>query len=519
MGIERMLHPVLSRRYKTLLFFISLGILPRLVVLYFLPVDWNPDSYHHWQISYYSLKMGFSQLRMWDLNGCELYWGLIPHIVQSALMWLFNTSSMQPYRVLNILLGGFNTYLVYLIGRDHYYWKVGFTSALLLAFYPGATMFDVTGMQETLALTFALASTYLYSKNPGWSGLLLALACQSRIEYWMISIFFLVAVALIERFSTRIQAFIFSWLGVAAVFCLLFKAWSGNPFYPLYWSLFNVFGGWTANRESLPFYLLMISWLSSKLTAWMGKLTGIFILSAVITFSIYSLRLYRKKWSRYHVPLLTLCSTFILSPLFVTYLPSYVRPFLFMLRVSVPILALGSLSLLYVYYRIVSSNPDSWLVRLRLDVVMVLLMLAANVVAFPSYSSYMDETVDVLEVANECFSLYSEGTIVCDHPTLNYAIINWWGVQPWRLLSNQYSPNYYDEHDIVDYVNWFQERNVTLWIYSCDRAYPVWADIQKQTPELLVKVGECSKCKFYHVNQTFLKHIAENTSNSTLSAE
>jgi len=50
MDIEEVLHPVLSRKYRTLLFFIALGFILRLIVWYFIPPDWNSDSFHHWQV-------------------------------------------------------------------------------------------------------------------------------------------------------------------------------------------------------------------------------------------------------------------------------------------------------------------------------------------------------------------------------------------------------------------------------------------------------------------------------------
>ena len=136
MGIEGVLLPVLSRKYRTLVFFIVLGIVPRLIVWSLIPVDWNSDSFHHWQISYLSLKLGFQEFRFWDLNGCEYYWGVIPHAVQAVLLWLFSTVSMLPHRVFNLILGGFNVYLVYLIGRDNYFWKVGLLAAYCLLFIP-----------------------------------------------------------------------------------------------------------------------------------------------------------------------------------------------------------------------------------------------------------------------------------------------------------------------------------------------------------------------------------------------
>jgi len=119
-------------------------------------------------------------------------------------------------------------------------------------------------MQETLALCFALSAVYPYRNKSGWSGVLLALACQSRVEYWLVAFVFVGSALLVEKMSSRVQAFSISWFSVMLIFSLLFRMWTTNPVYPLYWSLFSVFGGWTQNREALPFHLLMISWISIK---------------------------------------------------------------------------------------------------------------------------------------------------------------------------------------------------------------------------------------------------------------
>ena len=280
MGGRERLDAIFSNKLYAFLFFFSLAVVPRLVVWSLLPLDWNSDSYHHWQISYLSLKIGFPRGRMWDLNGCELYWGIVPHVVQALLLWAFSTASLLPYRVLNVLLGGVNAYLVYLIGRDNFSRDVGLYASVLFAVYPVAVVFDVIAMQETLALFLALVSIYFFRSRPGWSGFFLALACQSRIEYWLASIAFVLGVTLIERFSTETQSFVISWLGVTGIFGLLFRGWTSNPVYPLYWSLFNVFGGWTARGLGLPLHLLMVRWIGEKLSAWSKKGTGLLLLGS-----------------------------------------------------------------------------------------------------------------------------------------------------------------------------------------------------------------------------------------------
>jgi len=52
------------------------ALLARLVVYRWIPVDWNSDSYHHWLISYLTLHIGLGEGRLWDLLGCDYYWGM-----------------------------------------------------------------------------------------------------------------------------------------------------------------------------------------------------------------------------------------------------------------------------------------------------------------------------------------------------------------------------------------------------------------------------------------------------------
>jgi len=124
MGFDERIYPILSNPKYTYIFFSLIAFIPRILVWASIPVDWNSDSYHHWQISYMTLKIGLQRGRLWDLNGCEYYWGVIPHLVQTLLLGVLSTDSILPYRILNIFLAGANTYLIYIIGRDNFYWRV-----------------------------------------------------------------------------------------------------------------------------------------------------------------------------------------------------------------------------------------------------------------------------------------------------------------------------------------------------------------------------------------------------------
>ena len=124
MGFDEHLHPILLNPRYTYIFFSLIAVIPRIVVWASIPVNWNSDSYHHWRIAYLTLKIGPPKGRLWDLNRSEYYWGVVPHLVQTLLLGVLSTASILPYRILNIFLAGANTYLIYIIGRDNFYWRV-----------------------------------------------------------------------------------------------------------------------------------------------------------------------------------------------------------------------------------------------------------------------------------------------------------------------------------------------------------------------------------------------------------
>ena len=228
---------------RTSLIVFVAALAARLLVWLYIPLDWNWDSYHHWQISYLSLKIGFGDWRLWDLNGCEYFWGMVPHLVQSALMGILGASSILPYRVLNTILGGLNSVLVYWNGERFYSERTGLISGMLFAVFPVAAVFDAVAMQDTLALTFLLASLLTIRENPFWSGVALALAGHSRTELMAVGFIVLLGYCLRERLYTESLTYVIGWLLVMAAFGFHLYTQTGNPLYPLYMSLYNVFGG------------------------------------------------------------------------------------------------------------------------------------------------------------------------------------------------------------------------------------------------------------------------------------
>ena len=492
------------RELCSLLLVFSVAFAARLAVWRLIPVDWNSDSYHHWQISYLSLKVGFPRWRMWDLNGCELYWGMVPHLVQAVLLFALSTASIVPYRVLNLLLGSVNPCIVYLIGRDNFNREVGAYAGLLFALYPVAAVFDVIAMQETLALSLALLSICLFATRPGWSGFLLALACQSRIEYWLASIVFVIGVTLAERFSTRIQSFLFSWIGVTWVFCTLFWVWTSNPFYPIYWSLYNVFGGWADNGPGLPFHRLMFDYIGEKFTAWSMKATGLALLGSFAASLGAFLHTIRRRGGRSHVYLFFFTVLAVFSPLFVTYYPRFPSSLLLMLRESIPIAALGSVLLCYIVFRAKDRLFRGSLLTLPLEAILIAVALLPYGYLIPAYQQFQVDSLEAFTVADRAFGYYNGGTIVCDHPTMNYRLCTKWRVRASDLLGNHYSPHYYGVTDPLEYANWFERNDVTIWIHEGKRADAVWEVASSEMPGLLVLREEVHDAKIYEVDRAIL---------------
>jgi hypothetical protein len=504
MGVDERLYKVLSSPRYTFLLFFSIAVIPRIIVWALIPLDWNSDSYHHWQISYLTLKIGLKQRRLWDLNGCECYWGVVPHLVQALILGILSTASITPYRILNILLGGVNAYLVYLIGRNSFYWEVGLYAGILFALYPVASVFDTIAMQETLALCLALSSIYLFRTRPGWSGALLALAGQSRTEFWLVSIVFVIGVALVERLSTQVQPFIISWTISTGVFCTFYWNWTSNAIYPLYWSLFNIFGGWTERGLGRPFHTLMLTWISEKLEAWSVKATGQILLGSMVVSSGAFFHMVRRRWKRYHLVLFFLIVLVVYSPMFVTYYPDHFRSLLFMLRMSVPIAAFGSILLMYAIYRARLNLLGGRLRRLPIEATLIMIAVASFGFCIPAYSRFQEDTRLSFTAADRAFSHYERGTIVCDDPTMNYRLVSRWGVEASDLLGNHYSPHYYGVTDPVRYAEWFLRNNVTLWLYTGSRSNDVWAVTSSEIPDLLILKEIIHGVRVYKVDRSAL---------------
>ncbi len=470
----------MEHRARLVIFVAALAA--RLLVWLYIPLDWNWDSYHHWQISYLSLRIGFGRGRLWDLNGCEYFWGMVPHLVQSALMGVLGTSSMLTYRVFNTVLGGFNSVLVYRIGERFYSQRTGLVSGLLFAVFPVAAVFDAVALQDTLALSFLLASLYTIRDSPFWSGAALALAGHSRIELMAVGFIVLLGYCLRERLYTESLPYVVGWLLVMTVLGFHLYSQTGNPLYPLYMSLYNVFGGWEPGNQGKTFMALMLSWVRWKLTVWPRKPTGLVILSLGATAAIMVPRMARRRWIRYQPQLYLLASAAVLTPIFITYLGADRESLMIMLRMVNPVAALG-LPVAVHFSRTSLEKPLPELKVKPLHVVAAVFLLS-YLWFLPAYGGFQVYTEEAFISADVVHDLYRGGTIVCDYPSINYRLVHVWGVEPGALLGNHYSPHYYGVDEPLAYAEWLKENDVTLWLKTDFRGEPVLDVVQAYYPDL-----------------------------------
>ncbi len=459
----------------------------RLLAFWLIPIDWNSDSYHHWLISYMTLKIGLSQGRLWDLLGCDYYWGMVPHLIQAFLLWVFRTSSIEIIRVFNIFMGSVNAVLVYKVVSVYYSRENALWSGFCFAIFPVAVFFDSIGMQDTIALSFMLASLYLMRSNHFWSGVCLGLASHSRIEYTWVSVLILAGFILRERLFTDSQPYILGWLVAWGLPSLHIYIQTGNPVYPLYYSLYSVFGGYTSKFKGLPFFDVMMGWLGARLNIWTQSVYGLMIiLLGLLGLFLIPYMAYRK-WFRYEPQLYWVSALMVMGPLFLPYFDSDRVYLLIMLRFIIPIIALGLPLFFHLVSRMRHFSGRTTLAAL-LQSSVVLLFLSFFLLLLPQYSGLQSTVATEFSVADRVGEQYHGGVIVCDMPSMLYRLTVDWGVPAGSLISNHYGPQYYGVDDPDAYLDWLRREDVRIWMYYGERGDPVWSVLEGNYPGVFVNL-------------------------------
>ena len=235
-----------------------LAALPRLFVIFFVTDPQNPglgwygDTFHHWQIAYLSMEIGFEEgfLRLWDFKGMEYFWGLLHPLILAGLFSITGSVDILIPRMVSLVSGSLAVVFLFVLARRYFGTQVAVAAALLAALNPVGIFSDASGMQEPLGIMLLLGGLLLWPKRPFATGAIWALAGMVRAEYWVIGAGLIFAAFLVEKGSIRKIGLAIGW-GVPSLLYMKYMAgYTGNPIYPIYWNYMgNAAGAW---MEDIP---------------------------------------------------------------------------------------------------------------------------------------------------------------------------------------------------------------------------------------------------------------------------
>jgi len=426
------------------------------------PIDFAWDSYHRWQIAYYTLSIGIQNGRMWDLFGMEYFWGMLPELVEAFLLWLFNTSSILPFRIFNSILGSASVSLLYNISKRYYGDKVAFLSSALAAVCPPLVIWDTIALDGTLGVFFLLVSLHFYKDRQYLCGIALALASMCRVEFYFLSLGVCLCYLLFERSSTKFVPAILGWLTVMIPYLWFIQIGTGDWLYQIRWNYLASMGTWGYSpawfEESLPWR-----------TLW----------GAVLALTVGSLiLLYRKRPSDYMVSVLFLGYLLFQGVVYTFSITRYI------LAVDMLSIMLGLQNIRFVpnfffatllisrliYWpriRLASQGLDASRAYKRKAVSAILILLfAAWLVADIPNSSMMSQdlksswwdSIDRSAIVNQ----YQGGRIIIDpgNPQIVYHLVQK-GISYRNIVGSLYCP----KGDRSQSLTWFKTENATWYIH------------------------------------------------------
>lgn len=468
-----------------LIFLLAIGV--RLFFLFFIEdpqnshPGWYEDTYHHWQIAYLSLKIGFhkSFLRLWDLKGMEYFWGLLHPLVLAGLMWLTSSSSIVIARLLSIFCGSLSISLIYILVKRYFSRQAGLAAALIALLSPVGIYTDASGMQEPLGILMFLVGMYFWPKKALPAGVFWMLAGMVRAEYWLMGLG-LMAVILLSREKFENKFLALAGYGLLMLFYmkhLLDK--TGNAIYPMYWNfLGNMKGEWQA--DILP--------NSQQLTV---QKVYIAILVVVVAFGLFFIRKRPKFFPFFSLGLgnwAILAISIGLSKYLLSYLPRFwvdrvmILPYMF--------IGIWFSSLIFKIF------GKKWLSLVGWTLILVVVM-ASQFVWQPIWH-WRAETKGQWEskkaLAETVAKHYQDGKILFfeDHPASTYWLIYKQGVKGENIIGQMFDPYFYIEGDA--YQNWGENREIVFdWLKKEDIKLMTFFSNKSRYMELVKREAEYFK--------------------------
>lgn len=466
---------------------------------------WYHDSYHHWQIAYYTLHVGLKQdpPRMWDLNGMEYFWGLLPTLTESLLLWVFNTTSMVPFRVFNSIMGSFSTYLIYLLGKRYFSQRVGLFAGVLAALSPVLWEVDSSGMLDPMGITLLLAALYMYERSPLACGFLLGSASLTHIEFWFLTLAVCGFYIAFQKSSVKFIPSILGWLIPMMPYFWFMQTRTGDWLYALRWNyLGSVKGEWISNVK-VPFEAEIVP-----------RVVAISFLAVSVVSILYLLK---KKTAVY--PIHAFFLTFVAMQGAIFGATAYVVPYIAFYQIGR--LFLDRLFALNYYYiailaplaiEIISKRQTVSRHPFRIDTkrwagLLFAVIVALDLFLFPYVTQqYFSETYygpyrGQIELADAIAANYQGGTVISSLVIVNYRLINR-GILAEKVLGSIYCP----KGDVREAYTWLMKHNAT-WIIVDENMverFPILASGQNSPP-----FHVSATPILYRVNQTELEHLSE----------
>lgn len=464
-----------SKETKISLGIIIVGLAIRLFNLFFItPVDFRWESYHYWQIAYYTLNVGTKHFRMWDLGGMEYFWGPLPIWIQSILLWIFRTSSMVPFRFFNILIGCATIFLAYRIGLRYGDSTSAKISAMIAAVNPILIFNNIIGMEETLGVFFILLSLLVISDRWVYGGVFLGLASLCRIEFWPLSFGIIFSIFLFERGKLGSHWFsvLIGWMITLMPYMIHLQMATGNAIYPFYWNfLGNIVGVWN------PRYVSPV----------IRSVFGLILVVAIVGY--FTLLKYRGRIGEVYILLITALGfwgyhglVYVLSgsaPLFERF---------FVLDAALVSCLAG------LFY---TRNPNKRIMRIIIPII----LLASLGISVPYYIGEQ-KSIRVRNAVIDVFlEKYSEGTILSDMPMMTYRLISKGGVSHTNILGSIYAVY----QNLTTALQWLRLENATYLIYTDQKAYKMLSFFREHDlDDLFILILTMEGVEVYYIDQSVI---------------
>jgi hypothetical protein len=464
--------------YLSPLILIATAFIVRMIALFLVtPVDFRWESYHYWQIAFYTLHVGISHGRMWDLGGMEYFWGPLPILAQSFLLYVLGTASELPFRVLNGIIGSVTVYLVYIVTKRHFNGTAGLLAAVMVMLFPLLVFNSVIGMEETIGAFFIMAALNFFDRRNFLFGFFLGLASLSRIEFWPLSIGLCVSYLIFGKNSTGLVESIMGWLTPMVPYFIHVRGTTGSPFYAFYWNFIgNIAGVWT------PWYVdpIVRTLFGAVLV---GSLAGLLVLfkyrGKVQGYMLYALFL---GFLAYHGLTYVLGGS---APLFDR---------LFVLDATVGFILAGR-------YVARASHTKA------LGAAICILVASSMVYAAPYYMGLQLDILGLYKIADAVGPAYTGGTILCDMPMITYRLVDHWHISYERILGTLYMPL----EDLEGALSWLKSNNASWIVVAEPKAQKVIAFFHEKLEDkfdtLFTLYYSFSGAELYRVDEAYVEEI------------